>query len=98
MPFPTNRDSLITDLASRYANQKVGGSFDAKSIVTESDTIMPLTTPSDKGRQYTIDKGGFRVKQPIGLSDLADVPDRKNSTSKELSQSIRGLSTKKYKP
>jgi hypothetical protein len=98
MPNPINRDSLNIDLATRYSKQKAGGAFDAKNIVTAADTIAPLTEPSSKGQQFTIDKGGFRVGMPIGLSSLADVPDRINSTSKQLSTYSRGLSNKKYKP
>lgn len=98
MPIPINRESMNTDLATRYQKQSAGGSFNAKAIVTQDDTISPLLNSSDKGAQFTIDKGGFRVKQPIGLSNLADVPDRKNSMSRELSSYVRGLSNKKYKP
>lgn len=98
MPNPINRDSLNVDLATRYSKQKAGGAFDAKNIVTSADTVSPLAEPSTKGQQFTIDKGGFRVAMPNGLSSLADVPDRKNSTSKELSQYTKGLSNKKYKP
>lgn len=98
MPNPINRDSLNTDLATRYSKQKAGGAFDAKNIVTADDTVAPSTEPSIQGQKFSIDKGGFRVKMPIGLSSLADVPDRRNSTSKELSQYTRGLSVVKYKP
>ena len=98
MPNPITRDSLNIDLATRYAKQKAGGAFDAKNIVTKEDSVAPSSSPSIKGQQFTIDKGGFRVKMPTGLSSLADVPDRKNSTSKELSQYTKGLSNKKYKP
>ena len=98
MPNPINRDSLVTDLESRYNKQKAGGAFDAKNIVTTEDTIAASVEPSIQGQKFTIDKGGFRVKMPIGLSSLADVPDRRNSTSKELSQYTKGLSNKKYKP
>lgn len=98
MPTPINRDSLAVDLESRYKKQKAGGAFDAKNIVTEADTISPSVDPSIQGQKYSIDKGGFRVKMPTGLSSLADIPDRRNSTSKELSQYTKGLSNKKYKP
>jgi hypothetical protein len=98
MPIPITRESLNITLEERYAKQKAGGAFDAKNIVTQADTIAPLEKPSDKGMAYTIDKGGFRVGMPVGLSDLADVPDRKNSVSKELSSYSKGLSDKKYKP
>ena len=93
-----SRDSLTIDLERRYKKQKAGGAFDAKNIVTSDDTVASFVEPSIKGQTYTIDKGGFRVKMPTGLSSLADVPDRINSTSKQLSQYTRGLSNKKYKP
>jgi len=98
MPNPINRDSLVVDLESRYSRQKVGGAFDAKNIVTADDTIAPSVSPSIQGQKFSIDKGGFRVKMPVGLSSLADVPDRINSTSKLLSRYTQGLSNKKYKP
>lgn len=98
MPNPINRDSLVTDLERRYKKQKAGGAFDAKNITTTEDTVASLVEPSIQGQKFTIDKGGFRVKMPIGLSSLADVPDRINSTSKQLSQYTKGLSNKKYKP
>lgn len=96
MPIPISRESLSIGLEERYSKQSAGGAFDAKAIVTTDDTISPLFKSSDKGQQYTIDKGGFRVKQPIGLSNLADVPDRRNSTSRELSNYTVGFSNKKY--
>ena len=98
MPNPITRDSLNINLETRYQQQKAGGAFDAKNIVSSEDTVSPSTAPSYQGQQFTIDKGGFRVKMPVGLSSLADVPDRRNSTSKELSQYTKGLSNKKYKP
>lgn len=98
MPNPITRDSLVTDLESRYNKQKAGGAFDAKNIVTTEDTVATSVEPSIQGQKFTIDRGGFRVKMPTGLSSLADVPDRRNSTSKELSQYTKGLSNKKYKP
>ena len=99
MPTPLNRESLNKSLEERYKTQKVGGAFDAKDINTKPDSITLSADGSNsiKGQQFTITKGGFRVKQPLGLSDLADVPDRKNSTSKQLSSYTKGLDTKRYK-
>ena len=97
MPNPINRDSLVIDLESRYKKQKVGGAFDAKNIVTSEDGLAPLYDGSYKSQEFTITNGKFRTKQPVGLSDFADVADRINSTSKELSKYNKGLSTKKYK-
>jgi len=97
MPTPVNRESLNKGLEERYKTQSSGGAFNAKDINTKPDSITTGPNPSVKGQQFTIDKGGFRVKQPIGLSNLADVPDRKNSTSKELSSLVKGFNNKKYK-
>ena len=97
MPTPVNRESLNKGLEERYKTQSSGGAFNAKDINTKPDSITTGPNPSAKGQQFTIDKGGFRVKQPIGLSDLADVPDRKNSTAKELSALVKGFNNKKYK-
>lgn len=97
MPTPINRESLIKDLEQRYKSQTAGGAFNATDINTKPDSITTGPNPSAKGQQFTIVKGGFRVKQPIGLSDLADVPDRRNSKSKRLSSYVKGLDTKKYK-
>jgi hypothetical protein len=98
MPTPISRDSLNIDLVSRYGKQRAGGSFDAKNIVTSNDSVAPSALPSHQGKVFTRDNGGFRVKMPVGLSSFADVPDRKNSISKELSTYAKGLSNKKYKP
>lgn len=98
MPNSIPRESLTTDLESRYAKQKAGGAFNAKGIVTEADTIAPAVEPSYQGRQFTINSGGFRVKMPVGLSSFSDVPDRINSVSKKLSAFVKGHSNKKYKP
>jgi len=97
MPTPVNRESLNKSLEQRYASQKFGGAFDAKDINTKPDSITTGPNLSSKGQEFTIDKGGFRVKQPLGLSNLADVPDRKNSTSKQLSSLTKGFNNKKYK-
>ncbi len=99
MPTPLNRESLNKSLEQRYESQKIGGAFNAKDINTKPDSITLSAdgSHSSKGEQYTITKGGFRVKQPLGLSDLADVPDRKNSNSKQLSSYNKGLDTKRYK-
>jgi len=99
MPTPLNRESLNKSLEERYKTQKVGGAFDAKDINTKPDSITLSAdgSHSSNGQQFTITKGGFRVKQPLGLSDLSDVPDRKNSTSKQLSSYTKGLDTRKYK-
>lgn len=97
MPTPVNRESLNKSLEERYKTQSAGGAFNAKDINTVPDSITTGPNPSIFGQKYTIDKGGFRVKQPLGLSDLSDVPDRKNSTSKELSSLVKGFNNKKYK-
>ena len=99
MPTPLNRESLNKSLEERYKTQKVGGAFNAKDINTKPDSITLSAdgSHSSKGEQYTITKGGFRVKQPLGLSDLADVSDRKNSTSKRLSNNLIGFNNKKYR-
>ena len=99
MSTPLNRESLNKSLEQRYESQKIGGAFNAKDINTKPDSITLSADGSNsiKGQQFTITKGGFRVKQPLRLSDLADVPDRKNSTSKQLSSYTKGLDTKRYK-
>lgn len=98
MPNSINRDSLTVDLETRYNNQKVGGAFDAKNIVTSNDGLAPTYDGSYKSQTFTITNGKFRTKQPVGLSDFADVTDRMNKTSKGLSEYVKGLSIKKYKP
>ena len=99
MPTPLNRESLNKSLEERYKTQKVGGAFDAKDINTKPDSITLSAdgSHSSKGQQFTITNGGFRVKQPLGLSDLADVPDRINSTSKRLSDNLIGFNNIKYR-
>ena len=99
MSTPLNRESLNKSLEQRYESQKIGGAFNAKDINTKPDSITLSADGSHSinGQLFTITNGGFRVKQPLGLSDLADVPDRKNSTSKQLSSYTKGLDTKRYK-
>ena len=99
MSTPLNRESLNKSLEQRYESQKIGGAFNAKDINTKPDSITLSADGSHSinGQFFTITNGGFRVKQPLGLSDLSDVPDRKNSTSKQLSSYTKGLDTKRYK-
>lgn len=97
MPNTFSRDSLVKTLEDRYKTQSIGGAFNARNINTTQDSISIQSDPSYNGQKYTIDKGGFRVKQPSGLSNYADVPDRLNSQSKMLSSLVKGLDTKKYK-
>ena len=99
MPIPLNRESLNKGLEERYKTQRIGGAFNAKDINTKPDSITLSAdgSHSSKGQQYTITEGGFRVKQPLGLSDLADVPDRINSTSKRLSNNLIGFNNIKYR-
>ena len=99
MPTPLNRESLNKSLEERYKTQKVGGAFDAKDINTKPDSITLSADGSHSinGQFFTITNGGFRVKQPLGLSDLADVPDRINSTSKRLSNNLIGFNNIKYR-
>ena len=99
MPIPLNRESLNKNLEERYKTQRIGGSFNAKDINTKPDSITLSAdgSHSSKGQQFTITNGGFRVKQPLGLSDLADVPDRINSTSKRLSNNLIGFNNIKYR-
>jgi hypothetical protein len=40
MPNPVDRPSLKTDLASRYASQRTGGAYDAKTAGTVFDDFM----------------------------------------------------------
>lgn len=99
MPIPLNRESLNTRLEERYKTQRIGGAFNAKDINTKPDSITLSAdgSNSSKGQQFTITQGGFRVKQPLGLSDLADVPDRKNSTSRRLSDNLTGFNNIRYR-
>ena len=99
MPIPLNRESLNKGLEERYATQRIGGAFNAKDINTKPDSITLSADGSNsiKGQQFTITQGGFRVKQPLGLSDLADVPDRINSTSRRLSDNLIGFNNIKYR-
>ncbi len=98
MPNNTiSRDSLIKTIEDRYDTQSAGGAFNAQKINTSSDSISLQSDPSYSGQKYTTDKGGFRVKQPIGVSNYAGVSDGLNSRSKIVSSLAKGLNTDRYK-
>lgn len=94
MPTPIERQSVKTDLESKYNSMKVGGSFNAKDITTTDNTLRSRDWMGTFDEKYTAK--GFRVKMPILQSELKDVED--GIKSKELSELVKGLNTNKYKP
>ena len=59
MPTPINRESIVTNLETRYAKQKAGGAFDAYAATTNT-MILGAQAPfgfTQKSLQYTIQPG-----------------------------------------
>lgn len=87
MPTPITRPSLTTDLASRYASQRVGGAFDARDII-EAGTDALFASFQGATFQNT---NGFLTKEQLGVSDF-------KNDGNNLSQYVQGLDTRKYDP
>lgn len=87
MPTPINRQSLTTDLASRYVNQNVGGSQNAKRAGTS--TIEPSINAKlfDTSTKYDID-------QSLGQSNFKGIVN--GGQYKEISRFATGISTVPY--
>ena len=84
------RPSLQTDLASRYANQKVGGAFDAKDIETEGghSSLSKAGNSSIQSGIWT--PSGFKTKMSLMMTELK---------AKALNfVDSQGLDNRKYKP
>jgi hypothetical protein len=78
--------SLQTDLASRYANQKVGGAFDAKNVKQQ---------PHDVAMNENLFETDPKLAHPVqGVSNFKGVADGVNYS--EVSQLAKGLKTTKY--
>ena len=81
-----NQTSLQTDLASRYANQKVGGAFDAKNVKQQ-----PLPIAMNENLFET----NAKVATPVqGVSNFKVVAN--GVDYKEISQLAQGLKTTRY--
>lgn len=83
---PTPRPSLTTDLATRYANQREGGAFDAKKAGTP-------TSPSSL-QEAQFEKTDTFVKPIQGISNFKGT-DTQNY--KEISSLAQGIDVRKYK-
>ena len=102
MPQPSNRPSLTTDLASRYAKQHAGGAFEVKQRLKppgnspQTGDRMPID-----GNERLYSEDDFAVKQVGGITELLDAKEANTTSSprsKELSLYIRGFNNRKYKP
>lgn len=98
MPEPINRQSLTTDLESRYAKQKAGGAFDVKETLggpgTQPAAGTTIDAVSQQGANFQ-SPNGFEVKVKQGQTQFKEA---QGTTSKELSLYIKGFSNRKYKP
>jgi len=86
MPIPTERPSIKTDLASRYATQPAGGAFNAKEVKEQ---------PIDFGlneKKYETDAGWPEQTQGVSNFKGANVVPYT-----EISSMASGLDTTKYK-
>ncbi len=79
------RPSIKTDLASRYATQKVGGAFDARNITT---TGVDKAITSQQEAQFCT-QNGFVTRESFGVSQFKD-------NGNNLSAFVKGLDTRKY--
>lgn len=85
MPTPIARPSLTTDLATRYATQKVGGAFDARDIVESGvDSLFA----SYQGATFQ-NANGFLTEMQLEVSDF-------KNDGNGLSIYVQGLSTQPY--
>jgi hypothetical protein len=82
---PIQRNSLTTDLVTRYNTQKAGGAYNAKAIIETG--VDPLFA-SYQGATFQ-NKNGFLTEQSVGTSDF-------KNDGKDLSQYVAGLNTTKY--
>jgi hypothetical protein len=81
-----NRESLTKNLEDRYNTQRVGGAFDARSVMNDGGS-QPLINSTQEA-QFT--KPGFQTKLPIGQSQF-------KNDGEGLSQYVRNLDTRRYK-
>jgi len=88
MPNETTRPSLQIDLATRYAQQKEGGAFNAKTAGT-------ATAPASlQAKLYDTDPN-FQIKENLGQSNFEGVTDGGNY--KEISRYANNINTTRYK-
>jgi hypothetical protein len=85
---PINRESINTPLEQRYIKNRVGGSFDAKTVGTS-------TVPTSLQEKNFTSTEGFKTKVQLGQSEFKDA---QGTSSKQLSSLVKGFSNKKYKP
>lgn len=81
-----DRQSLTTDLTSRYNNSKVGGAYDAKKAGTSTET-------SPQAALYD-NTGDFVVKQQQGVSNFKGTS---GTNYKEVSLYSRNADLRPYK-
>ena len=81
-----DRQSLTTDLTSRYNNSKVGGAYDAKKAGTSTET-------SPQAGLYD-NTANFVVKQQQGVSNFKGTS---GASYNEVSLYSKQLDTRKYK-
>lgn len=85
MPIPTPRPSLTTDLATRYATQRVGGAFNDRDII---ETGVDGLFASYQAIQFQ-KANGFLTRVQQGVSDF-------KADGKDLSYYVQGLNTTPY--
>ena len=85
MPIPTPRPSLTTDLATRYATQRVGGAFNDRDIITVGEVALFASYQGTTFQKIS----GFLTKAKLGVSEF-------KADGKDLSFYVKGLNTTKY--
>ena len=92
MATPINRESLSTDMETRYKNQNAGGAFDAKNIVTQ-----PGDRSSNGGVGFGLQETRYTNKLfRVSSNSFLQQSDFKNEGN-NLSLYSKGLNTTPYK-
>ena len=82
---PIQRQSLSTDLATRYQTQRVGGAYNDKNIIESGVDALFANYQSVQFQT----QNGFLTKVQQGISSF-------KNDGKDLSSFVQGLNTQKY--
>lgn len=99
MPIPVERESTTHTLEERYASQRCGGAYDAKSVQTAQGSRMPILDSAGVSSAITETQWtnpNFLVKVSPQQTELKECLD--GEKSKQLSILMQGFTNRKYKP
>ena len=86
MPTPTERPSIKTDLASRYATQPAGGAYNAKDVKNQPQDVSLNETLWENNPNRIIPQQGVSNFKGTNVTPYV-----------EISSLAQGLNTTKYK-